>query len=97
TQDRLRGSTSLSTIDTDNRTVADSPSTRLISYQGRDFSIRYPSNWRVSEEGDVVNLAPSGAVVSGELAYGMRIAVFEPQGTGFFGQNSLNSPGAGTS
>src|SRR4029079_5346727 len=30
----------------------DQPSTRMISYQGRDFSMRYPSNWRVSERDD---------------------------------------------
>lgn len=97
TQDRLRGGTSASTTDTDNRGTPDSPSTRMVSYQGRDFSIRYPSNWHVSEQSDVVTIAPSDGITSGELAYGMRIATFEPQGSGFFGQNSLNLPNTGTS
>jgi len=96
TQDRLRGGATASSS-TSNSTGTDLPSTRMVSYQGRDFSMRYPSNWRVSEDGDVITIAPSDSIVSGELAYGMRFATFEPQGSGFFGQNSLNTPSAGTS
>jgi hypothetical protein len=65
----------------------------MISYQGRDFSIRYPSNWRVSEDAETVTIAPPNGSVSGELAYGMRIGTFDPQDR-YFGQNSLNSPGS---
>jgi Peptidase family M48 len=71
----------------------DLPSTRLVSYQGRDFSMRYPSNWRVTELDDVVTIAPSNGISSGELIYGMRIAAFEPQNS-FFGRNSFNVPGS---
>jgi beta-barrel assembly-enhancing protease len=89
TQNRLSGEVA----DSGSTITADRPSTRMISYQGRDFSIRYPSNWKVSEEGEVVTIAPENATVSGELAYGMRIATFEPDGSHFFGQNSLSAPG----
>jgi beta-barrel assembly-enhancing protease len=71
----------------------DLPSTRMVSYQGRDFSIRYPSNWRVSERDDVVTIAPSNAWSSDELIYGLRIAAFEPQNS-FYGRNSFNAPGS---
>jgi len=71
----------------------DLPSTRMVSYQGRDFSMRYPSNWRVSELDDVVTIAPTNGTRSGELIYGMRIATFEPR-SNFFGQNSFNVPGS---
>ena len=71
----------------------DLPSTRMVSYQGRDFSMRYPSNWRVSERNDVVTIAPSNALNSDEMVYGMRIATFEPQNS-FFGRNSFTAPGS---
>ena len=63
----------------------------MVSYQGRDFSMRYPSNWRVSERNDVVTIAPSNGNTSDELIYGMRIATFEPQNS-FFRRNSFNAP-----
>jgi hypothetical protein len=69
------------------------PSTRTIVYNGRDLTFRYPDNWRASEASDGITVAPSGGSVYGELAYGMRIATFEPRNTGFFGQNSLTVPG----
>lgn len=69
----------------------DLPSARMVSYQGRDFSMRYPSNWRVSERNDVVTIAPSNGNTSDELIYGMRIATFEPQNS-FFRRNSFNAP-----
>jgi Zn-dependent protease with chaperone function len=71
----------------------DLPSTRMVSYQGRDFTMRYPSNWRASERDDVVTIAPTNGTRSGELIYGMRIATFEPQNS-FFGRNSFNVPGS---
>jgi len=94
TQDRLRAVGTASVIDSDGSSQGgpDLPSTRMLSYQGRDLSIRYPSNWRVSEQGDVVTVAPSNGLISGELAFGMRIATFEPQSE-YFGQNSLNTRG----
>jgi beta-barrel assembly-enhancing protease len=95
-QDRLRNSGTASVIDNEvgRPGTPDLPSTRMVSYQGRDLSFRYPSNWRVSEDNDVITAAPPEGTVSGELAYGMRIAIFEPQGNGFLGQNSLSAPRA---
>ena len=72
----------------------DQPSTRMVSYQGRDFSMRYPSNWRASETNDVVTIAPTNGIRSGELIYGMRIATFELQNRFFSGRNSFNVPGS---
>jgi hypothetical protein len=65
----------------------------MVSYQGRDFSMRYPSNWRVSESGDVVTIAPATDVNSDELILGMRIATFEPQNR-YWPRNSFNAPGS---
>jgi len=69
----------------------DLPSSRLAYYQGRDISFRYPDNWRVSDQGDSISVAPDSGVVSGSLAYGMTIAVFDPQGSRF-GRNSFQNP-----
>jgi len=67
------------------------PARTMISYEGRDFSLRYPSDWRVSERNDVVTIAPANGNTSDELLYGMRIATFEPQNS-FYGRNSFNAP-----
>ncbi len=88
TQERLKGGGSELAA-----SEPDAPSTRMLTYQGRDLSFRHPSNWRVSEEGDVLTVAPSNGIVSGSLAYGMRIATFEPRGDTYSGQHSLNVPG----
>jgi hypothetical protein len=100
TQDRLRDEAAVFTDNNGNGGwgLPDLPSTRMISYQGRDLSFRHPSNWRVSEQSDSITVAPDEGVISGSLAYGMRIATFDPQEDGYFGQNSLNIPGtsAGT-
>jgi hypothetical protein len=87
TQDRLTGSTSV----TDNiGDVYDKlPSNRMVTYRGRDLEFRHPDNWRVSDTGDSLTVAPDNGFVSDSLAYGMSINVFEPQGTSF-GQ-SLNT------
>ncbi len=56
----------------------DSPSSRLTLYRGRDFQFRYPDNWTVNDETDGIYIIPGGGMVSGSLAYGMRIATFQP-------------------
>jgi len=71
-------------------TVVDVPSTRLITHREGDIQFRYPDNWTVQEDQDGISVAPEGGVVSGSLAYGMKIATFMPQ-TRFFGQSGLNS------
>lgn len=96
TQERLRseGATPAISSNRTTRGALEPPSTRMVSYQGRDLDFRYPNNWRVSEEGNELTVAPDGGLVSGSLAYGMRIATFDPEDRGFFGQNSLNIPGS---
>jgi peptidase M48-like protein len=54
------------------------PSSRLVSYNGRDMDFRYPENWRVNGQGSVISLAPDGGVVNNNLAWGMMIETFEP-------------------
>jgi beta-barrel assembly-enhancing protease len=56
----------------------DLPSTRTVLYQGRDIEFRYPSNWRVSEDGDSISIAPDLGIVSGSMAYGMTVGMFDP-------------------
>jgi hypothetical protein len=70
----------------------DAPSTRMVWYRGRDVEFRHPDNWRVSEQGDSVSVAPDGGDVSGALAYGLQVSTFDPQGS-YFGRNSLFGQG----
>ena len=65
----------------------------MVAYQGRDIEFRYPDNWRVSEQGDTISVAPDNGFVSGSLAYGMTIARFQPTNDRFFGRNSFTVPG----
>jgi hypothetical protein len=71
----------------------DPPSTRMILYRGRDIEFRYPDNWTASDQSDSISLAPDGGFISGQLAYGMTIATFEPQNRRSFGRNSFATPG----
>src|SRR5262249_42003544 len=72
----------------------DLPSTRFVLYRGRDIEFQYPDNWRVSEDGDSISVAPDGGFVSGSMAYGMTIGSFDPQDTGYFGSRSFSNPGS---
>jgi hypothetical protein len=71
----------------------DQPSTRFTLYRGRDIEFRYPDNWRVSEEADTISVVPDGGFVSGSMAYGMTIGVFDARNSGYYGRNSFSSPG----
>jgi Zn-dependent protease with chaperone function len=96
TQDRLRGEAAASIRDNNNPNNGDVdsrdnlPSSRMVTYRGRDIEFRHPENWRVTEDRDSLTIAPDNGFVSDGLAYGMTIAAFEPQGSSF-GQG-LNSP-----
>ena len=62
------------------------PSSRLIKFEGRGFSIDYPDNWRVQQSEDAVALVPVGGIVeeaeSGSAqAYGTSISRFQPSST----------------
>lgn len=82
-----------SSVDRDRATVKpDRSSSRMVLYRWRDLEFRYPENWRVNEEGEALSVTPDGGIVSGALAYGMRIATFEPRNTSFFGEKGLTVP-----
>jgi hypothetical protein len=68
----------------------DQPSSRMTTYQGRDIEFRYPENWRVSEDGDSISIAPDRGFVNGSMAYGMTISIFQPQDQ-YYGRNSFQS------
>ena len=59
------------------------PSSRLIKFEGKGFSIDYPDNWQVQQNEDAVALVPPGGNVedaeSGSAqAYGTSISRFQP-------------------
>jgi hypothetical protein len=61
------------------------PSGNSTGYQGREFSLKFPDNWKKYGEGDAVSFAPDGGVVKGSngqaaLAYGVLINMAELQG-----------------
>lgn len=54
------------------------PSRRLTEYQGSEFALRYPDNWKKYGEGSAISLAPEGGIVQDRngqaaLAYGMMV------------------------
>jgi len=61
------------------------PSSRMVQYQGRDFSIFYPDNWKpfTSKESAGVTLAPPSAVQatpSGQaVGYGVVFGYYQPR------------------
>jgi Zn-dependent protease with chaperone function len=60
------------------------PSSRLIRFEGKGFSVDYPDNWQVQQNEDAVALVPRGGIVedaeSGSAqAYGASISRFRPQ------------------
>jgi len=62
------------------------PSSRLIRFEGKGFSIEYPDNWRVQQSEDAVALIPVGGIVEeaetgSAQAYGTSISRFQPQGS----------------
>jgi len=68
------------------------PSTRMITHREGDIQFRYPDNWTVYDDQDGISLAPEGGIVSGSLAFGMKVATFQPTNSRLF-QNGLNSSG----
>jgi len=67
----------------------DLPSTRMVLQREGDIEFRYPENWRIYESGNAIDLAPEGGIVSGSLAYGMRIATFDLGDSNLFGLRGL--------
>ncbi len=61
------------------------PSARLQSYQGRDFRLSYPDNWRVStsQDSSSITIAPPSGVAQmqngASIGYGVVISYYKPQ------------------
>jgi hypothetical protein len=94
-QDRLAASNtnwpSISERDRDWVNGPESPSSRMIWYRGNGIEFRHPDNWNVSDQGNSLSVAPEGGFVSGSMAYGMTIAMFDPQDTRFLSR-SFSAP-----
>jgi hypothetical protein len=57
----------------------ESPSSRFVTYRGTSLEIRFPNNWIVNKTGDTVTLSPEDGNVSGALAYGLLMDIFDPR------------------
>ena len=67
-------------VDRNGRTSRpESPSTRLVRFNGREIQFQHPENWRAFGQGSAITLAPDGGIVNNSLAWGMMVAVFEPE------------------
>jgi beta-barrel assembly-enhancing protease len=71
------GSTSGRTTNGRNGTPQ-SPSGRMVAYNGQDIQFRYPDNWRHYGQGSAMTIAPDGGIINESLAYGILISTFEP-------------------
>lgn len=95
-QDALRGETPFglaNRVDTDQPKPA-AASSRMSTYQGVGFEIRYPENWRIDDRNRGVMIAPDNGIVNGSLAYGMLMDTFTPDTrSNLFGRQSFNVPG----
>jgi predicted Zn-dependent protease len=58
------------------------PSTRLTTYSGTDIEFRYPDNWRDSEQGTTITVAPDGGMINGSLTWGLMVSPFQPDQQG---------------
>jgi hypothetical protein len=57
------------------------PSTRVVSLESGGVRLRHPENWKPAIQGTHVMLSPDGgADANGNLAYGLIIDIFQPQG-----------------
>jgi hypothetical protein len=87
----LAGNTGSPRFSSDVNAAGELPSSRTVLHRARDLQFRYPENWRVDEQAAGIYVLPDSGMVSGGLAYGMRIATFEPT-DGFFGQTPFAVP-----
>jgi predicted Zn-dependent protease len=65
---------------TTDRRIPAAPSARTTEFNGAGMRLRHPENWKASVQGAHVNLAPEGGSIDGNLAYGMIVDIFKPQG-----------------
>jgi hypothetical protein len=69
------------------------PSSRFVTYRGSDLEIRFPDNWIVTKTGNTVTLSPEEGNVSGALAYGLLMDIFEPRSRNDPNEGSLPETG----
>jgi predicted Zn-dependent protease len=60
------------------------PSSNLVHFDGKKFTLDYPDNWQVQHDEDSVLLIPDGGMVTGAegetaQAYGAAISIYTPQ------------------
>jgi beta-barrel assembly-enhancing protease len=56
------------------------PSARTIEFNSNGVRLRHPDNWKSSVQGTHATIAPDVGIINGNLAYGMIVDVFQPQG-----------------
>src|SRR5262245_3794364 len=56
------------------------PSSRTTDFNAAGVRLKHPDNWKSSVQGTHATIAPDGGVIGGNLAYGMLLDVFQPQG-----------------
>ena len=56
------------------------PSSRTTELSVAGVRLKHPDNWKSSVQGNHATIAPEGGVIGGNLAYGMIVDVFQPQG-----------------
>jgi hypothetical protein len=56
------------------------PSVRTTEINAAGVRLRHPDNWKSSVNGTHATIAPDGGIIGGNLAYGMLLDVFQPQG-----------------
>jgi len=69
----------------------EAPSSRLVPYRGNELEISYPDNWTVTKTSTAVTLTPEDGIVSGSLAYGMLVDIFEPRTQDADGGSTLDA------
>ena len=57
----------------------ETPSGRMVAFNGRDIQFQYPENWHQYGQGSALTIAPDGGIINNALAYGMVISTFEPE------------------
>jgi predicted Zn-dependent protease len=56
------------------------PSARTTEFSATGVRLKHPDNWKASVQGMHATIAPDGGVIGGNLAYGIIVDIFQPQG-----------------
>jgi hypothetical protein len=65
---------------TSNQKAPAAPSSRTVELNVSGIRFRHPENWKSAVKGTHADIAPDGGVISGNLAYGMIVDIFQSQG-----------------